>query len=309
MYNPQRYFFDRKISIPKGMLEDCHPFPMPTRAFFDDKGSDDDRKYRYKWRDHLTISIGADLQGLSFHSHGSAWNIVLFGAKRWMLWERTSLDGTEQRQFSRDENGDIMTAAEWIHTLDKYPQRNEEIKRNGYDCIQHAGELMYIPDKVVHSVVNIGDTVAIVTEVDIDALKDGNNKAQEDIIDPSSGLSLLNGLLQAEEGMVFDILRHHLCPQAAAATSIHPDGSTIDLLEEESSLLSHTELIKALSIAVGQLHEAEAAGELDHLQTRQLLADVGQVAMDAKLIFVECYGSKSYVVNEYTRDLKKVVTA
>ena len=35
MYNPLKYFFDRKIAIPKGMLEDCHPFPMPTRGYLE----------------------------------------------------------------------------------------------------------------------------------------------------------------------------------------------------------------------------------------------------------------------------------
>ena len=64
MYNPLKYFFDRKIAIPKGMLEDCHPFPMPTRAFLEnpDKGSiyapSKKAKVRTKpdremWRDHL----------------------------------------------------------------------------------------------------------------------------------------------------------------------------------------------------------------------------------------------------------------
>ena len=27
MYDPLKYFFDRKIAIPKGMLVDCYPFP------------------------------------------------------------------------------------------------------------------------------------------------------------------------------------------------------------------------------------------------------------------------------------------
>ena len=35
MYHPLKYFFDRKIAIPKGMLEDCQPFPMPTRAYLE----------------------------------------------------------------------------------------------------------------------------------------------------------------------------------------------------------------------------------------------------------------------------------
>lgn len=108
------------------------------------------------------------MQGLTFHIHGAAWNTVIFGAKRWILWQRTFKRGRLQRQFSRDDNGEIMPAAEWIRTLPKHPDRVDEISRNGHDCIQRAGEMMFIPDSVAHMVVNIGDTVAVVSEVDID---------------------------------------------------------------------------------------------------------------------------------------------
>ena len=40
-----------------------------------------------RWQDHLAISIGADKQGLSLHYHNEAWNIVLFGKKRWIMWD------------------------------------------------------------------------------------------------------------------------------------------------------------------------------------------------------------------------------
>ena len=68
MYNPLKYFFDRKIAIPKGMLEDCHPFPMPTRAFLENPnageryGLSKKKKVNPKpekeiWQDHLAISM------------------------------------------------------------------------------------------------------------------------------------------------------------------------------------------------------------------------------------------------------------
>ena len=71
MYDPYKYFFDRKVAIPKGMLEDCHPFPMPTRAFIDDpdaeaiyapskKAKVDPRSQRDIWMNHLAIAIGSD---------------------------------------------------------------------------------------------------------------------------------------------------------------------------------------------------------------------------------------------------------
>ena len=40
MYHPQKYFFDRKISSPTGMLNDCHPFPEPTRSYLENPTKD-----------------------------------------------------------------------------------------------------------------------------------------------------------------------------------------------------------------------------------------------------------------------------
>jgi oxalate decarboxylase/phosphoglucose isomerase-like protein (cupin superfamily) len=52
----------------------------------------------------------------------------------------------------------------------------EEIRNYGHDCIQHAGDLIYVPDQWAHMVVNIGDTVAIVSER---GLKDFSGSSDE----------------------------------------------------------------------------------------------------------------------------------
>ena len=317
MYDPNKYLFDRKISIPNSMMEDCSPFPKPTRDFYEDKDRD---IHDYKWRDHLTISIGSDKQGLTFHLHDSAWNIVLFGAKRWILWDRTHLSSEEQTLFSRDKNnGEIMTAAEWIRTLDNHPERQEEIKKNGHDCIQHAGDLLFIPTMVSHLVVNIGDTVAIVSEIDVGK---GDTHTRKDIrrkgtrrmwlldINPEPALILLNKLMTVkDDSKVLGILRHQLCPgqQKQATGSISPEGN-VDLLGVggEQPLISHYEFTEALYAAITQLFEAEAAGELNRLQKEKFLSDVGRMAGSAELVFGECFGENSDILNEYRRDLQDI---
>ena len=98
IYNPFKYFFDRKIAISNKILEDFHPFPMPTRSFLDDpnamevyapskKKKVDPHPKGETWRDHLAISIGSNQQGLLFHFHGQAWNAVVFEKKRWLFWD------------------------------------------------------------------------------------------------------------------------------------------------------------------------------------------------------------------------------
>ena len=193
MYNPDKYFFDRKIAIPKGMLEDCHPFPMPTRAYLENPMAGATYAPSYKkrvrksadneiWRDHLAISIGADLQGLTWHNHREAWNVVIFGKKRWLLWDPTRWrhNVTRQRRMVRDVvTHEHLAGHEWIKQLYPDPERMEEIRAHGHDCIQHAGELMYVPERWMHMIVNLGDTVSVISEV---GLGIGEGKKPEDFL-------------------------------------------------------------------------------------------------------------------------------
>ncbi|KAL7532012.1 hypothetical protein ACHAXR_004371 [Thalassiosira sp. AJA248-18] len=191
MYNPLKYFFDRKIAIPKGMLEDCHPFPMPTRAYLKDpttgaihalsKKKKVNPKPEFEiWQDHLAISIGSDLQGLSFHFHGEAWNVVIFGAKRWILYDnaRWYKNTTRQRYMALEgPEAAVLSSSEWIRQLYHDPERTRELRAHGHDCIQHAGEMMFVPRQWMHSVVNIGDTISVISEV---GLEKGDGKVPED---------------------------------------------------------------------------------------------------------------------------------
>ena len=54
---------------------------------------------RKRWRDHLAVSIGPDLQGLAFHHHLDAWNVVVFGDKRWILWDHARWRGLGDMQW------------------------------------------------------------------------------------------------------------------------------------------------------------------------------------------------------------------
>lgn len=200
MYDPTKYFFDRKIAIPKPMLDDCTPLPMPTSAYFDDQPSKLGGKRsiirsksdpRLRWKDHLAISIGSDLQGLTFHNHPEAWNIVIFGKKRWILWDHarwkdnTTLQDRTTRDWAHDDLH--VTSAEWIRRLYPDADRQYEIRNHGHDCIQHAGQMMFIPSKWMHMVVNIGDTVSVVSEV---GLGIGEGKKPEDFLyDPNGNAS------------------------------------------------------------------------------------------------------------------------
>merc|ERR1711957_1038135 len=58
------------------------------------------------------------------------------------------------------------------------------IRAHGHDCVQHAGEMLFVPRKWMHMVVNIGDTVSVISEV---GLEKGEGKKPEDFMfDPNA---------------------------------------------------------------------------------------------------------------------------
>ena len=200
MYDPLKYFFDRKIAIPKGMLEDCRPFPLPTRKFLDDPltgtmyaPSKKERVHPFggegeRWRDHLAIAIGADLRGLTFHHHGAAWNTVIFGKKRWIIYKEDEEDqGMTRRMALGDPDDswrDILPTPEWIRRLYPDPWRTGVIRERGMDCVQHAGTMMFVPGGWMHMVVNIGDTVSVISEVGLD--KGEGLRGEDFLVEPPS---------------------------------------------------------------------------------------------------------------------------
>ena len=164
-----KYVFDRSLRMPDSLMKDAEPFPMPTRQYKEDYKNYMDSKLpsRELWMDHLALTIGRDLQGLTFHRHNAAWNTVVFGAKRWILYDGARFEHniTRLKRMTRDVVNPVQpTGPLWIKTLYHKNERMEEIRTYGHDCIQHAGDMIYVPDQWAHMVVNIGDTVAIVSE-------------------------------------------------------------------------------------------------------------------------------------------------
>ena len=152
-------------------------------------------------------------------------------------------------------------------------------------------------------VVNIGDTVAVVSEVDTNK-GESNIPAKEPVYEPdmeyNPGLTLLNKLLQAEwESTLRTLLRDHLCPQG---TIITPDGETVDL--GDKPLVSHGDLIRAITNAVAQVRAMAAAEELDPAQKGHVVENIRYVAAEAWIVLTGCFGERS----EEEREFRNVLT-
>jgi hypothetical protein len=119
------------------------------------------------------------------------------------------------------------------------------------------------------------------------------------------GIGLLNKLLRTDISSIrTNQLSHYLGPQATTITS--PDGKTINLGGNSKPLVSHMEFIEALSNAVTQIRTLEAAGGTDRLSAVNLVENIRQVAMEARVVLVESFGEESEIVNEFQRELQPV---
>ena len=84
------------------------------------------------------------------HRHTSAWNGLVFGRKRWFLLPPSTVS-----QWTSDEK----SIQRW------YRFRRPKYRHAPFECVQRAGDLLYVPAGWLHGVINLQDTVAIVKEI------------------------------------------------------------------------------------------------------------------------------------------------
>lgn len=140
-YSPPAYF-----------LDDLYDLTEYTRAFFP--------LYRY-------YVIGIDRTGSNLHvdpSCTSAWNTLLCGLKRWVLFP----PGTSQEYVAqigatcKGMGGDAKPPAYWwLDVLPELRASGAAAELGMVECVQRPGETIYVPYGWWHAVLNIGFTAAV----------------------------------------------------------------------------------------------------------------------------------------------------
>lgn len=89
--------------------------------------------------------IGPPLSGAPVHFHRSAWNALVYGKKRWFLYPPTKSFYSKQHI--------------WLWYNEVYAQR-----RDALECVQSAGDVLFVPDLWAHGVVNLMESVGFASE-------------------------------------------------------------------------------------------------------------------------------------------------
>jgi Cupin-like domain len=167
----ESFIFD--VSILKSMPELTADFKVPK--IFQAWDTTDNEQKGLSW--HM-LSLGPSRAGLPFHLHGETWLGLVHGRKRWFVYP----PGYSQPVDVQQSFNHLTTAYNWYESV--YPQLSDleappvesvvtstssttsttTASPEGYrplECVQEAGDLLYLPRGWSHMTLNIGETIAI----------------------------------------------------------------------------------------------------------------------------------------------------
>ena len=136
----QEYVFDKDGifgSVPE-LLEDYNHPPFITQ-FFDEAVHEKFSRY---------FLVGASMSGINYHSHTDAYNGLVHGRKRWFVYDHAKMRDPPFRS-----HGTLRWMREVLPTL---PPDQRPLQ-----CMQQAGDLIYVPQGYWHGTINLGETIGV----------------------------------------------------------------------------------------------------------------------------------------------------
>lgn len=94
-------------------------------------------------------AIGGEGTGAPVHYHNTAWNALVYGAKKWFIYPPHSMIMSNKQILDYVETDHNSFADRGVHSL---------------SCVQTAGDIMIIPEIWGHGVLNLQESVAVATE-------------------------------------------------------------------------------------------------------------------------------------------------
>ncbi len=93
----------------------------------------------------MQFYLGPPLSGAPVHFHRNAWNVLIYGQKRWFLYP------PDRAFYSKEPVWDW-----WRDTYRKAP--------DALECVQYPGDMVFVPDMWGHAVINLREGVGVASE-------------------------------------------------------------------------------------------------------------------------------------------------
>jgi hypothetical protein len=113
------------------------------------------------------FALGPPLAGAQSHFHGDAFNALVAGSKRWLL--TPSPDGLFSRASAYDEmmahmqKSRLFPAGNHSANPPQYWAPDPDLVRHS-ECVQAAGEVLFVPEMYSHSTLVLQDALAVAIE-------------------------------------------------------------------------------------------------------------------------------------------------
>ena len=142
------YLFQRNLALSLGFeaLGDLQPLHL---SMFEPHG--DQLAWPHGRREQmLQLFLGGTGSGVGFHHHGAAMNAILFGRKQWWLLP---------------PYGHVIMDPELRPGAEGSTEKLGELPIAPLQCVQEAGEVMFVPTQWLHAVGNLAPTIGTAIEL------------------------------------------------------------------------------------------------------------------------------------------------
>ncbi|CAL1543347.1 unnamed protein product [Lymnaea stagnalis] len=146
-------FVEKLLDNPKNGTQEPMNYGFDRHFYWETKLPETLRLPKYFQVNNVTedsiFFLGSSMTGVVFHKHSDTWNGVVYGQKRWFLYPTNkSPPGGIHHGYS---------LLDWVNNV--YPNLPEADKP--MECVQEAGEILYLPEGMYHATLNLGDTIAL----------------------------------------------------------------------------------------------------------------------------------------------------
>ena len=149
--------------VSRAILGDFTPPPYFTEDLFHLVG--EAKRPPYRW-----IAIGPERSGSSLHIDPlatSAWNTLLLGVKRWVLFPPSAPKALVKGDALRQRGEDNEAVTYFLRILPRIKEEERRRVREGgqllgmREMLQYPGQTIFVPGGWWHAVLNLEDTVAV----------------------------------------------------------------------------------------------------------------------------------------------------